>query len=136
HPLSEECLIGADASILAFIVEADRHTCRLVVSGSEISGLVSLADLQKLPVRAALFAMITHVEITMTGAIRREFDGSDAWMERLSDDRQAKVEEIAAKSRDENNFVDSILSTQFADKTTIIQKSPSFRGSRSAFERE
>jgi hypothetical protein len=53
--LSEANLIGADASILAFVRDADRHKCRLVVSGCEISGLVSLSDLQRLPVRAALF---------------------------------------------------------------------------------
>src|SRR5262249_28051472 len=40
RPLSEENLIGADASILAFVRDADRHKFRLVVSGREISGLV------------------------------------------------------------------------------------------------
>jgi CBS domain containing-hemolysin-like protein len=42
HPLSETNLIGADASILAFVRDADRQRCRLVVSRQEISGLVSL----------------------------------------------------------------------------------------------
>jgi hypothetical protein len=52
--LSDENLIGADASILTFVRDADRQRCRLIVAGHEISGLVSLADLQRLPVRAAL----------------------------------------------------------------------------------
>ena len=89
--LSEESLIGADSSILAFVMGADRHRCLLVVSGSEIGGLVSLSDLQRLPVRAALFAMITHAEITMAGAIRRELNGSDAWIDRISLDRQCQI---------------------------------------------
>src|SRR5689334_3168064 len=33
-PLSEENLIGADASILDFLRGADSHQCRLVISGS------------------------------------------------------------------------------------------------------
>src|SRR5215831_20139680 len=49
RPLSEENLLGADASILTFIRDADRQKCRLVVSGHEISGLVCLSDLQRLP---------------------------------------------------------------------------------------
>jgi hypothetical protein len=134
--LSEDSLIGADASILAFVTGADRHSCRLVVSGSEISGLVSLSDLQKLPVRAALFAMITHAEITMASAIRREFNGSDAWIERLSPARQSKIQEEKKKSATEDTFVDSLLFTQFADKTTIIRKSPLFKVSKTAFEAE
>lgn len=134
--LSEDSLIGADASILAFVMGADRHRCRLVVSGSEISGLVSLSDLQRLPVRAALFAMITHAEITMASAIRRELNGSDAWIARLSPGRQSKIEEEKKKSAIEDTFVDSLLFTQFADKTTIIRKSPLFKESKTAFETE
>jgi hypothetical protein len=55
--LSEDNLIGADAGILTFLRSADRVGCRLVMSGAEISGLVTLSDLQQLPVRAALFAL-------------------------------------------------------------------------------
>src|SRR3989442_7606402 len=40
-PLGEEHLIGADASILTFIRDADEHPFRFVVSGREINGLVS-----------------------------------------------------------------------------------------------
>jgi CBS domain len=54
RPLSEELVIGADSSILEFVSDADSKPCRLVVSGARIEGLVSLSDLQKLPVRAAL----------------------------------------------------------------------------------
>ena len=134
--LSEDSLIGADASILAFVMEADRHRCRLVVSGSEIIGLVSLSDLQRLPVRAALFAMITQLEITMTNSIRREFDGSDGWIGRLSLSRQLKIEEEMKLSATADSFVDSLLFTQFTDKVTIIRESPLFKGSKTAFKKE
>jgi CBS domain containing-hemolysin-like protein len=59
RPLSEENLLGADASILTFVRDADHQKCRLIVSEHEISGLVSLSDLQRLPVRAALFGLVT-----------------------------------------------------------------------------
>ena len=43
----------------------------------KIFGLVSLSDLQRLPVRAALFGMVTHLESEMMKAIQREFSYSD-----------------------------------------------------------
>ena len=72
-PLAEEYLIGADASILDFVIDADSKPCRLVLAGARIAGLISLSDLQRLPVRAALFVLITGFEIAMTEAIRRRY---------------------------------------------------------------
>ncbi|MGO4843671.1 hypothetical protein AB4144_66485, partial [Rhizobiaceae sp. 2RAB30] len=67
--LREAHLIGADASILSFVKEADTRPFRLLVSERGIVGLVSLSDLQKLPVRAALFGLVTGLEMAMTDAI-------------------------------------------------------------------
>ena len=39
-PLTEEYLIGADASILDFVIQADTRPCRLVVSGSQTGDAV------------------------------------------------------------------------------------------------
>ena len=75
--LSEDSLIGADASILSFVKTADARPCRLVVSGDNIVGLVSLSDLQKLPVRVALFALITGFEMTMAEGINAKFATDD-----------------------------------------------------------
>jgi hypothetical protein len=133
-PLSENNLIGADASILAFVREADRHRCRLVVSGHTIWGMVCLSDLQRLPARAALFAMVTALEIVMAEAVRREFSGSDDWVARLSESRQRMVREEMDRARAEDAFVDALLFTQFIDKATIIRKSPRSAWSGTAFD--
>ena len=50
--------------------------CRLVVSGTGIVGLVTLSDLQKLPVRAVLLALLTGLEISMSEAIEQVFSDS------------------------------------------------------------
>jgi hypothetical protein len=121
--LSEEVLIGADSSILDFIKTADKRPCRLAVSGAGIVGLVSLSDLQKLPVRAALFALVTGLEITMSESIRRHFQHKDGWLAYLSEGRRDKINIEIAKARTDDGFVDSLLFTQFADKADIIIKS-------------
>jgi hypothetical protein len=134
--LSDENLIGANASILAFVRDADRQRCRLVVSGQKISGLVSLSDLQKLPVRATLFGLITDLEITMTEMIRREFNNSVEWLRRLPSSRQEKLNAEMAKSNTHDGLVDQLLFTQFCDKVMIIKKSPQFATDRSDFEHD
>lgn len=119
-PLSEEYLIGADASILAFVIDADEKPCRLVVSGANIVGLVSLSDLQRLPVRAALFALITGFEISMFEAIRKAYPNNEHWKRFLKGGRRDKINEEIEKSHIGDGFVDELLFTQFCDKSAIL----------------
>ena len=120
HPLSEGNLIGADASILDFIKDADSNPCRLIVSESEIIGLVTLSDLQRLPVRVALFALVTGLERTMAGAISKQYADENEWWELLNEGRQKKVREKVAKSKQDNGFVNTLLFTEFCDKRDIL----------------
>ncbi|MGH6864810.1 MAG: hypothetical protein ACREDO_01180 [Methyloceanibacter sp.] len=133
-PLAEDNLIGADASILDFIIYAHSRPCRLLVAGARISGLVSLSDLQKLPVRAALFALITGFEIIMAEAIRRRYPAPEDWMAFLNDGRKGKIREQIANAKKEDSFVDELLFTQFSDKADIIRKAFALSASKSQLE--
>ena len=126
RPQSEEHLIGADASILDFIRQADCRPCRLVVSGTGIVGLVTLSDLQKLPVRAVLLALLTGLEISMSEAISRCFPTPEDWLPFLSEGRQKKLQQEIHKSKDEDGFVNELLFTQFCDKRDILARLPCF----------
>jgi len=124
-PLSEEHLIGADAGILSFVRAAHRHECRLVIVGPQIGGLVTLSDLQKLPVRAALFGIITHLEMTMAEVIRREFTEVNAWKKVLPEYRQKtiarSIQRSQAKTPAADGYVDDVLFTTFHDKLSILR---------------
>jgi hypothetical protein len=119
--LSEEFIIGGDSSILEFIKDADARPCRLIVSGSNIAGLVSLSDLQKLPVRAVLFALVTGLEITMMDAIRRLYKDDGNWLTVLSPGRRSLIEEQTKEAKAIDSFVNTLLFTQFCDKKTLIK---------------
>jgi len=121
--LSEANLIGADASILDFLSERSSRPFRLLVSGKRIDGLVSWSDLQKLPVRASLFGLITGLEIVMSAAIRSRYPTDDDWLDRLSDGRREKVRERIESSRENDSEVDALVFTQISDKATIVRKS-------------
>lgn len=132
--LTESHVIGGDAGILDFVKDADKKPCRLVFSGPRISGLVSLSDLQKLPVRAALFAVITGLEMTMTDAIRRKHPDSESWLGCLGLKRRDKIRAEIATSHAGDGYVDSLLFTQFCDKAAIIKKSVSTPLSKNALK--
>jgi hypothetical protein len=134
--LCEDHLIGSNASIIEFIWDAAERDCRLLVSGKNISGLVTLSDLQALPVRAALFALVTRLELVMADRIKRDFEGGDGWVSKLSNQRQEKLQKQIDAAKAGDAYVEALLCTQFADKATIIAKSTNFPVSRTKFTRD
>jgi hypothetical protein len=121
-PITEKYLIGADASILEFIIRADVHPCRLVLFGSQINGLVTLSDLQRLPVRATLFALITGFEIIMIDLIKAKVPDESRWMSMLEPPRARDVKRQIARARTQDCLVDALLHTNFSDKTAIVKQ--------------
>jgi hypothetical protein len=122
RPLHESYLIGADASILSFVKEADARPFRLLVSDQGIVGLVSLSDLQKLPVRAALFGLVTGLEIAMTDAIHAADPGGRNWINCISAERQVSLRKRIEDARQKQGIVTELLFTEFCDKRDIVTK--------------
>ena len=137
-PFSEDIVIGADASIIDFVTTADERQTRLVVSGERVAGLVSLSDLQQLPVRAALFTLITRLEMAMAERIEVEWrdDATTGWLELLSDERRSRIQEAVEKAKQENGFVSEIAFSQLPDKAKIITKKRLVSGSASSLARD
>ena len=137
-PFSEDIVIGADASIIDFVKRADEQPTRLVVSGDRVVGLVNLSDLQQLPVRAALFTLITRLEMTMAERIEQEWndDGGPGWLAVLGGDRRTTIKEAIDRAKMEDGFVSEIALSQLADKATIIRKKRLIPGSAMRMKRD
>ena len=126
--LSEAILVGADASIFEFIKSADQQPTSLVVSGNQISGLISISDLQQLPVRAALFALITSLEMAMALAMDIHWgDDAESWLVHLPDDQQRRLRKDARRAEKSDTFVNLSVLTLFSHKTCVILQLPNFR---------
>ena len=138
EPFSEDVVIGADASIIDFVKSADERPTRLVVSGDRVAGLVSLSDLQQLPVRAALFTLITRLEMRMAERIEQEWGADDAtgWLGLLSEDRGACIQKAVCRAKKEDGFVSEISFSQLADKATIIRKRRLISGTKTSLKRD
>ena len=135
---SEDIVIGADASVIDFVKRADKQSTRLVVSRDRVAGLVSLSDLQQLPVRVALFTLITRLEMTMAERIEKEWDADDGagWLEVLGENRRATIQEAIDRARVEDGFVSEIAFSQLADKATIIRRKRLMSGSATRLRRD
>lgn len=121
-PLSESTLISSGASILSFVEAADEQRYRLVLAGSQIAGIVTLADLQKLAVRPALFLLVTHVELLMAQWLRSKDLPNSSLLSRLSPGRRAKVEDNWIGLKEENLALDKVTATEFCDKVDLLIK--------------
>ena len=124
-PLSEADLIGVGTPLVALIGRI-REKPFLVVSAQRIIGMVAWSDLQKLPVRAALFALVTGFELTMYETINRHFRKQEDWTECLDEVRLRMAEKEYRDQRDRGSDVDLLLCTQFCDKRDILVKSLDF----------
>lgn len=122
EPLREGHLIGSDASILSFVREADARPFRLLVSERGIVGLVSLSDLQNLPVRAALFGLVTGLEMAMTDTIRLYDPDGSKWRTCISGPRQIALDSRIDAARKTSGIINELLFTEFCDKRDIIRK--------------
>lgn len=132
--LSEDTVIGADASIFDFIRNADEVSTKLVVSGEGVAGLVSLSDIQQLPVRAALFALVTSLEMAMTLVIETRWPNAEDWAALLTETRQTKLKELIETAQKKDGFVSEIAFTQFSDKSTLLFKSGLMKETRNAHD--
>jgi CBS domain-containing protein len=116
RPLRESMIISADSSLVNFVAEADKRLFALVVEGQQITGIVTLSDLQKLAVRPALFLLITLLEMLLAQRIQKIAADDEEWLKRLDKDRRNKVEKRYGRLRSENLVIDKITSTTLEEK--------------------
>ena len=130
QPLHGEMLIASDSGILSYIERADEHeyTCRLVLYGDRLDGIVTVSDLQKLPVRPALFMLVTHVELLMAQWIRGSGMPDEKILSRLPEGRQRRAEEEWKNLRKNNLSIDRLTATQFKDKAHLLLELEFVRG--------
>ena len=123
QPLNEDCLISAETGLLSFVVDADRAPCRLVVRGTRVDGIVTLSDIQKLPVRSTLMTLITHLELLMTAVIKRAFPIDERLFDYItSKERRVDAMKYWAQLNQEDLEIDASETLYFCDKRDISTK--------------
>ncbi|MBD2075494.1 hypothetical protein H6F86_16645 [Phormidium sp. FACHB-592] len=125
HP---SMLISADASLLSFVAEVDQTPFCLVVRGREIAGIVTLSDLQKLPVRPVLFMLITSVELLLAEWLRQNYPNEEDWLCKVEPNRRPRIEKKWQDLQKSNMAIDRISTTDFRDKRDAALNLGAFSG--------
>lgn len=120
-PISPELLIANSTPLASFIEIMKNKDFLFVLKGNKISGIITKADLQKLPVRIFLFGLITLLEMQLLMVIREHFEGN-SWKTYLSQERLKKAEQLHNQRKDRKEDIDLIDCLQLCDKRTIIIK--------------
>lgn len=128
--LHEGIIVSSNSGILSFIERAGDYPCQLVLHDGRLDGLVTLSDLQKLPVRPALFLLVTHVELLMAEWIRGREPSDEKLMSLLTDKRRGKTNQEWNRLRKNNLAVDKLTATQFCDKRDLLLKLDFVTGKR------
>lgn len=130
QPLSDRWLISRDTGIpdLVKLFATTKQKAFLVLYKQDVIGLVSPADLNKLPARVFIYNLIGELELGLTQLIGSLFkDGSDILIELLSADRQKELCEIKDDLLSGNADVDLLQHLYLSDLINIVAKQPELR---------
>jgi hypothetical protein len=114
-PLIAGMFMAADAPLLAFIETADTQRFRLLVAGGDVIGMVTLSDLQRLPVYSVLFSLIIAVEVLLVQWIRAACgEQPDAWMQYLLPDQRKWIQRHWDQAVASNLAIDRLTCASFS----------------------
>ncbi len=115
-------LISADAPLIDFVVTADTCPCRLVLDGTEIRGLVTRSDLQRLPVRTILFGLFIHLELLLTDVLKPLVGPNVEPFDLLEKEEARRARTIWNRAIGSGMDRDIYSSLFFSDKILIARK--------------
>lgn len=120
--LSEAMFMASDASLLSFVENADTRTFALVVRESQIVGIVTLSDIQRLPVYCVLYSLLMSVEMLLIECVRLACKGNpDKWMAYLNKEAKKKIEGHWKQSQEKNVALDRLSCASFAHELTAAR---------------
>lgn len=115
RPLTADMFMAADAPLLAFVESADTQRFRLLVEGGAVVGMVTLSDLQRLPVYSLLFSLLIAVEVLLMEWIRGACGGRpDAWLRHLEGRQRRTIEQHWKRAAANNVAIDRLSCASFS----------------------
>jgi len=118
----EANLISGRSGVRDFIRTADVAPARLVIDGTRISGIVTIADIQKLPVRVAIFSLITHLELLMTEVLSNELGPDGDPFTYLNGKRAKDAWDRWMNLQREQVAIDQLTALELCDKRDLLAK--------------
>jgi len=123
HTFQMEDLVSESTSLLELLlILRERHPV-FILESNRINKLITVADLQKQPIRMLIFGLISILEMNLVELIM-DYYPNEQWKDRLSDNRINEATKIFALRKEKNEGLGLIDCIQLADKGMIVQKTP------------
>ncbi|WP_216830296.1 hypothetical protein [Alkalihalobacterium elongatum] len=123
HPFEMDDLISESTSLIELLQIFKDKNPVFVLEKNQVKKLLTLADLQKQPIRMLVFGLISLLEMNLLELIKKNYP-DDGWTQCLSDGRIEKAFEVYEKRKQKNEGLGLIECIQLSDKGTIIRKTP------------
>ena len=121
RPFEITDLVSGDTPIAQCLEHLVRRGRLFVLDSSGVRKIVTLADLNKQPVRVMLFAAVSLLEMAMLSKIQQLFQDTQ-WEGLLSADRVAKARDLLGQRKDKGHDIVLADCLQMGDKATILLK--------------
>ncbi len=121
-PLDDSLLVAADQPITKFVALLSKRSYRLVLVGTEITGIVTRSDIAKAPVRLLAFTLVSHLEMAMTAVIQKRFPNDDSWLKLLPPDRQKRLSRRMKRRQAQNLLLPLIDLADLGDKRRVLSQ--------------
>lgn len=92
-----------------------------VLYGNQIRGIITISDLQKIPVRIFLFGLISILEMKVTQIIRNRYK-NETWEQKITYDRLKPAKKLHERQKLINENIELLDCLMLFDKNTIILK--------------
>lgn len=126
EPIRASDIISESTPLIEVLFALKFKTYCFIQNGTQISGIVTRADLQKPAVRILVFGIVSLLEMHLSFLVKRYFP-LEKWKTVLSSERIAKAETLLGQRKDRNEVLDLVDCLQFADKRDLLLLSGEMR---------
>jgi hypothetical protein len=127
--LRENMFMASGAPLISFLESADHHRFRLLLRDRRVSGMVTLSDVQKLPVYSVLFSLLIVVEMLLMDCIRKACGANaDQWLRHLDKRQRGTIEKHWNNAVKKNLAIDRLSCASFGQEITAALGLGLFKG--------
>ena len=121
HP---QDLIAISTPLIKLLPLLKNKTRLFILDCNSVTGIVTLGDLQKAPVRMLLFGLVSLLEMNLLRIIRLYYSSDDSLGDVLTEKRLKTADELLQERRKRNEAIDLFDCLQFCDKRDLILHNP------------
>jgi len=122
-PISVATVIAENLPIVEVFEALYENPFLFVLRGRRIEGIVTKADLQRIPVRILMFGLITLLEMNLREIVRNQYGEGD-WVEALNKTRMDKARKLQEERNEQDTGIGLLECVQLCDLRDIVAKGP------------